>query len=166
MVIRYGGSPIRKDTDVNAPLPHVSSPDDPAGGLKMLRQCFPSVITWFGAATGHWWALADDHLIEAATPTELARMLHSAELEAQVSEPKDRRTDSLDLRLSLGPSKPTGTMGRPTTMYASTTRREASRTPTSGAHRRQRRRVSTASASKAPRRLIGSWMPPSTVMAY
>jgi hypothetical protein len=151
---------------VNAPLPHVPPSNDPADGLKMLRQCFPSVITWFGASTGHWWALADGRLIEAATPTELARMLHSAELKAQVSEPKDHRTDSPDLGLSPGPSKPTGTMGRPTTTYASTTRREASRTPTSGAHRRRRRRMSTASASKVPRRLIGSWMPPSTVMAY
>ncbi|MFD0900611.1 hypothetical protein [Actinomadura sediminis] len=43
---------------------------------------FPGTSAWLGAATGSWWALARDragacHLVEAATPAELARRLNA-----------------------------------------------------------------------------------------
>ncbi|GAA2085993.1 hypothetical protein [Actinomadura alba] len=43
--------------------------------LALLEQRFPAVPLWFGQATGHWWALAGDRLIEAHTPEHLGREL-------------------------------------------------------------------------------------------
>ncbi|GLZ08736.1 hypothetical protein Acsp03_62020 [Actinomadura sp. NBRC 104412] len=32
-----------------------------------------NVIAWYGPFTGHWWAVADGYLVEAAQPGELAQ---------------------------------------------------------------------------------------------
>ncbi|GAA2120656.1 hypothetical protein GCM10009780_80920 [Actinomadura alba] len=144
---------------MNAPYIYSLPPDDPAVGLKMLRARFPDVTTWFGAATRHWWALIDDRLVEADTPTELARMLDSIELASS------HRPGSPGLH-PAGPRESNGSMKPPTVMRMSTAQWAAHRTRPQGAHRRQRERAFTPAVAKAPRRQAGSWMPTSTHMAY
>jgi hypothetical protein len=47
--------------------------------LASLEGKFPSAVIWFGAATGHWWALAGvgrrARLVEAESPSALTAAL-------------------------------------------------------------------------------------------
>ncbi|ROO87445.1 hypothetical protein EDD29_5053 [Actinocorallia herbida] len=45
--------------------------------LALLKARFPGALIWFGNATGHFWALTDDRLVEALTPADLARRLEA-----------------------------------------------------------------------------------------
>lgn len=42
---------------------------------RALSRRFPNVPIWFGEHTGHWWALADDRLIEAESAGDLGLVL-------------------------------------------------------------------------------------------
>ncbi|MCW2900468.1 MAG: hypothetical protein JWO67_2733 [Streptosporangiaceae bacterium] len=42
---------------------------------RALSRRFPSVPIWFGEHTGHWWALADNRLIEADSAGDLGLVL-------------------------------------------------------------------------------------------
>ncbi|URM97275.1 hypothetical protein LUW76_24590 [Actinomadura madurae] len=45
---------------------------DPDQIRRELEAAFPGVRAWLGEYTGHWWALANDRLVEADTPRQLA----------------------------------------------------------------------------------------------
>lgn len=69
---RTGGPSPRKEPGVN---PHLE-PDQSQALQKLVRR-FPGTPVWFGHATLHWWALANDRLFEVATAGELELLLDS-----------------------------------------------------------------------------------------
>ncbi len=48
--------------------------------LAVLRSWFPGAVIWFGARTGHWWAMVSAGLVEGVSPDELGRKLASSEV--------------------------------------------------------------------------------------
>lgn len=58
---------------------------------KALARRFPSLPIWFGEHTGHWWALADNRLIEADSAGELGLVLDRLVApQLAVDQPADR----------------------------------------------------------------------------
>ncbi|MBE1532609.1 hypothetical protein [Actinomadura algeriensis] len=51
---------------------------DPEQVRAALARRFPGVPSWHGEWTGSWWAMVGDRLLEAACPTTLADMIHTA----------------------------------------------------------------------------------------
>lgn len=51
---------------------------DPDLIRRELEASFPGVRAWLGEYTGHWWALANGRLVEAATPRLLADKVRKA----------------------------------------------------------------------------------------
>lgn len=43
--------------------------------LAWLKRQWPGVTIWHGQATGHWWALLGDGLVEVETPKRLHELL-------------------------------------------------------------------------------------------
>lgn len=61
--------------------PAGAGPDGVAGAVGELQRRFPEVSVWFGAWTGHWWALVFCgywRLVEAWSPGELGRAIEDA----------------------------------------------------------------------------------------
>jgi hypothetical protein len=44
--------------------------------LAEIHRRFPEACAWFGRATGSWWAMVNDRLIEAADPWQLCARLN------------------------------------------------------------------------------------------
>ncbi|WP_433475829.1 hypothetical protein ACQPZP_01615 [Spirillospora sp. CA-142024] len=93
---------------------------DPDEIRRELEAAFPGVRAWLGDYTGHWWALANDRLVEADTPRQLADRIHGV----------------LGIRRAIPPRRPVfGRTQRPGGAVGSRSR-EASRP----AHARPKRR--------------------------
>ncbi|WP_034518046.1 hypothetical protein [Actinomadura rifamycini] len=73
---------------------------------------FPGTSAWLGEATGSWWALARDragtcHLVEAATPAELARRLNALDVRRATPSPEPRHPRAAaPVRTVLAPPRP------------------------------------------------------------
>ena len=68
---------------------------DPDRIRRDLEAAFPGVRTWLGEYTGHWWALANDRLVEATTPLLLAEKIREVlavrrALPPRSGKPRDR----------------------------------------------------------------------------
>jgi hypothetical protein len=71
-----------------------------------LRARFPLVTLWYGVHTGHWWALAADRLLGAATTEELVSALTVAYLTRHFAEPTAARAARERQRQTPGNASP------------------------------------------------------------
>ncbi|MBE1531813.1 hypothetical protein [Actinomadura algeriensis] len=116
---------------------------DPEQVRAALTRRFPGVPSWHGEWTGSWWAMVGDRLLEAACPTTLTNMIHTA-LSATRPAPHSARpapsspAPPPDLRPRLEPHPATHARPRATSRSGTSTapRPPSRHTSITGAHRR------------------------------